>query len=527
VSRPGQAITPDRTPSIVLVLMDDVSTDLVQTMPQALDMAREGASWQHSYVVDSLCCVSRSSLLTGQYPHQTGVLTNTANTPNDVGPLGGWEAFTAHGNEQRAVNVRLQEAGWTTGYVGKFLNQYEPVAGVAPPVPPGWTEWMPVFGDAYDGWDFTVMDADTDGTVVEHVDAPPARATGAAKDAAYAGTVVADLAVDFVREHRDDAEPYFLTVATYGSHSRLGSVPHYPGDPGFPPAYADRPGPGRAGNCGAVRCAALTTDDLPGFGDDQGDNAPLRLDGTPAPQWRPPPVPVDPSTAAFTLRSRAQMAQSIDRMVAELRATVGPDTYVVLTSDNGFHVDQHGLGRGKGTPFDSDVRVPLLVTGPGVEPGPRPAVVSDLDLAPTLEELAGLLPADYRSGTSLVPALLDRARDRRRYTFFEHTWARSLALDPDAAYAGGTMDLIPSYLAVRSRNALLVRLDLDPSWEGVDHAYELYDYRDAGWERTNAVADPDLRPLRDRLLERLEAFEGCLGVTREDAVPARCRRLTG
>ena len=134
---PGQRLVPDRTPSIVLVLMDDATTDLVQTMPQARAMARDGASWEHSYVVDSLCCVSRSSLLTGQYPHQTGVLTNTANTPNPVGPLGGWEAFEAHGNAERAVNVRLQRAGWTTGYVGKFLNQYELGARWDAPGPAG------------------------------------------------------------------------------------------------------------------------------------------------------------------------------------------------------------------------------------------------------------------------------------------------------------------------------------------------------------------------------------------------------
>ena len=75
----------------------------------------------------------------------------------------------------------------------------------------------------------------------------------------------------------------------------------------------------------------------------------------------------------------------------------------MLTSDNGFHLGQNGLGRGKGTPYDTDVRVPLLVTGPGVVPGTRQEVTSNIDLAPTFEELAGLAPAPYRSGLSLVP----------------------------------------------------------------------------------------------------------------------------
>ena len=61
-----------------MVLMDDFSMDLVQTMRSMRQMKRAGASYSHAFVVDSLCCVSRSSLFTGQYPHQTGVRTNTS-----------------------------------------------------------------------------------------------------------------------------------------------------------------------------------------------------------------------------------------------------------------------------------------------------------------------------------------------------------------------------------------------------------------------------------------------------------------
>ena len=143
-----------RRPSIVLVLMDDFSLDLVDTMRAAETMRRAGADYAHAFVVDSLCCVSRASLLTGQYPHQTGVLTNTANTPNPVGPVGGWEAFEAYGNEERSFPVRLQQHGYTTGFVGKFLNQYEIHDGVAPPAPPGWDDWRVLFGGAYQGWGF-------------------------------------------------------------------------------------------------------------------------------------------------------------------------------------------------------------------------------------------------------------------------------------------------------------------------------------------------------------------------------------
>ena len=115
------------------------------------------------------------------------------------------------------------------------------------------------------------------------------------------------------------------------------------------------------------------------------------------------------------------MAQSADRLVSRILRSVGPDTYVVLTSDNGFHLGQNGMGRGKGTPYDTDVRVPLLVTGPGVVPGKRREVTSNIDLAPTFEELAGLPPVPYRSGVSLVPTLGQPQLVRRSYAFLEHT----------------------------------------------------------------------------------------------------------
>ncbi|QZY28998.1 sulfatase-like hydrolase/transferase [Nocardioides coralli] len=520
----GADLRPADRPDIVLVLMDDVSVELVRTMRQAAEMAREGASYEHSYVVDSLCCVSRASLLTGQYPHQTGVRTNTANTPNLVGPLGGFEAFATYGNEERSVNVRLQDAGYTTGYIGKFLNQYD---GWPDEVPPGWSDWQAVHASAYDGWGFDITESTDGGEAFStYVPTPPEWTSPEEKDAAYVGTVIADRALAFIREHRDDEAPYFLTVAPYAAHSRVGPEGAYPDEPVFPPAFRDRASEGRPGNCGTVPCSALGLADLPGYADDQSDNAPRWADGRRAPQWRPAETVLTPRGAVATLRRRAQMVQSIDRMLRDIRRAVGRDTYVVLTSDNGFHIGQHRLERGKGTPFTSDVRVPLLVTGPGVGAGVRREVVSNLDLAPTVEELAGLRPARFRSGVSLVPTLRDRDLERRRFTFFEHTWARSLGTDPDAFYAGGTMDLIPSYVAVRSRDALLVRFDLDPSWDGVEHAYELYDYGAVGWERTNAYADPRRRATLALLTRKLAAFDRCATVTGDTPVPPRCRRLT-
>ena len=507
-------------PNIVVVMLDDFSMDLVQTMRSVQRMRKAGASYPHSFVTDSLCCVSRSSFFTGQYPHQTGVRTNTSNQGASM--LGGWPAFDTHGNPERAFNVRLQQAGYTTGFVGKFLNEYEWAPGRAlPPVVPGWSTFNTVFGSAYDGWDFASTSVVDQRMQVTQHPAPPASASGAVKDRAYAGTVIADRAMDFLTRGEAADAPYFLEVALYAPHNRTQPQGYYPGDPLFPPMFRDRAG---ERSCGRVACSKLTVDDLPGFGDDRADNRPRTAGGRKARAWNTGatlPAPV----AVRDLRDRARMAQSADRLVTRILRTVGPDTYVVLTSDNGFHLGQNGLGRGKGTPYDTDVRVPLLVTGPGVVPGPRREVTSNIDLAPTFEELAGLVPAPFRSGTSLVPTLTQPALARRSYAFLEHTQQTLTGGDPDAAFSGSELDRIPSYTAVRSRTALLVRLDLDPRPGKTSWGYEFYNYRRGAFEKKNNVANPKRRDEVAVLMAKLAAFDGCREKG-DQPVSEACRTVT-
>ena len=134
------------------------------------------------------------------------------------------------------------------------------------------------------------------------------------------------------------------------------------------------------------------------------------------------------------------MAQSADRTVQRILASVDDNTYVVLTSDNGFHLGQNGLGRGKGTPYDTDVRVPLLVIGPGVVPGSAPEVTSPTS---TSRRPSRSSPGSHRSPTAFGASL--RADLRRpgagtpqSYVFLEHTAQTLTSNDPDAAFNGAS-----------------------------------------------------------------------------------------
>ena len=122
-TRPGQAppeIEPGARsahPNIVFVLTDDLSLDLLPYMPQVQALETRGLTFDDYFVSDSLCCPSRASIFTGDFPHDTGVFDN-------VGPQGGFDDFYARDEQDRSFNVALQRAGYRTALMGKYLNGY-------------------------------------------------------------------------------------------------------------------------------------------------------------------------------------------------------------------------------------------------------------------------------------------------------------------------------------------------------------------------------------------------------------------
>ena len=125
-------------PNIVFVLTDDLSMNLVQFMPHVLQMEKDGVTFDNYFVTDSLCCPSRSSIFTGNFPHTTGIFKNQ-------GEDGGYLAFVGFGHERSTFAIPLWSAGYRTAMMGKYLNGYKPERN-APAV--GWTvvgrrwEWV-------------------------------------------------------------------------------------------------------------------------------------------------------------------------------------------------------------------------------------------------------------------------------------------------------------------------------------------------------------------------------------------------
>ena len=219
---PRDLVTPTR-PNIVFVLTDDLSMNLLRYMPHVKAMQRDGLTFKNYFVSDSLCCPSRSSIFTGNFPHDTDVFSN-------VGRRGGFREFYDRGEEQHTFATALQNAGYRTAMMGKYLNGYGQQKGSVPGlpytyVPPGWSEWD-VAGWGYREFNYSLND---NGEMQQYGSEP--------KD--YLTDVLARKGVDFIDSSAATGQPFFLELAAFAPHFPYTPAPRDADD--FPGLQAPHP----------------------------------------------------------------------------------------------------------------------------------------------------------------------------------------------------------------------------------------------------------------------------------------------
>jgi N-acetylglucosamine-6-sulfatase len=432
-------------PNIVLIVTDDMAAADLDHMPRVRSLiADRGLSFTRAFVTDSVCTPSRASIFTGRYAHNHGALDN-------VPPLGGFKKFREDGREAVTFALWLQAAGYRTALVGKYLNGYP-----GPDrryVPPGWDEWFGLFfPEPY--YDYL---ANHGGRLERHGEEP--------ED--YQTDVLAARAADFVaRPPAGERRPFLLYLAPHAPHQPDRPAPRH--DTAFAGLRAPRP---------------------PSFDEEDVSAKP----GWVRAQPRLSPEVVERIDDLYRRRLQTLLAvdEMVERLVQALAARGELDsTYLWLTSDNGFQLGAHRLDHGKGDAYEESIRVPLVVRGPGVPPGERTEPVLNIDLAPTLAELAGTPAAAGVDGRSLVPLLHGRTPPGR--------WRTDFLVEHWTADEGG----IPPYAALRSDDSLYV--------EYPEGERELYDLRRDPFEMHNAYATATAAR-RDRLARRLAALKACAG----------------
>jgi len=439
-------------PNIVVVLTDDQDVASLRAMPTVRRrIGRRGVRFANAFTAVPLCCPSRASLLTGRYPHNHGVISN-------LPPRGGYPRL----DHERTLATWLADAGYRTGWIGKYLNGYgNPAVGTDPlEIPPGWDVWrVPVDHTELQMYGYRLNE---NGRLRDY----------GAEPRDYQTDVLARKATRFVARSAADGEPFLLVVSTLAPH-RESELTLDPGAPRNP-----RPAPRHDGAFAGEELPLPPSYNEPDVADKPADAVPEA------------PLGADELAAIDTRhRSRLESLLAVDELVGDLldelrRSDELERTLVVFTSDQGQQLGEHRL-TSKLQPYDESLRVPLLIKGPGVPEGEvRRAVTANVDLAPTFAELAGADPDVELDGTSLVPAIADddALRDRT---------------------------VLARYVARRGFAAVL-----GERWVYLERkggGTELYDLRRDPHQLDNAVADPAQAARVERLAARLRELRRCAG----------------
>ena len=395
---PSDDAPPDDRPNVIVVLTDDQGWDTLDAMPwlrTQIDRPESGwVSFPLAFATSPLCCPARASLLTGQYPRHTGVVRNEDGARFD---------------ESQTLATWLQDAGYHTGLVGKYLNGYP--FGRLPYVPAGWDRSVakPNQNNATVYRDFDVVDQGS-----------PLHVSNG-----YATDWLAERAIGFIRTSPPD-QPFFLLFAP--------SAPHEPWVP------ADR-------DVGAAE--GLTIEEPP--------NVVGALRGAPA--WvRALPAPSAAQRAVWLdeRRRERETLMAVDDAIRSIVVTLGDrleNSVILLLSDHGYSYGEHRW-RGKRCPYEACVRIPFVVHAPNGPVDPDDAIVSTVDIAPTVLSLAGVPE----------PAEIDGVGFAHRLGV-----SSTLVPAPEAVYlewAGGND--VPPWEAVRTRDLKLIRYG-----DGTEELYDL------------------------------------------------------
>lgn len=446
-AQPQPAVEPDPRPNVVLIVTDDQPPGSFPHEPPAMpklqamveDPADHWIVFPNAFVSTPLCCPSRAAILTGRSDLRTGVRTNLdGDRFDDSDTLATW----------------LHDAGYRTALIGKYLNGY-PFAGV-PLVPPGWDRWLAkrqgAQATAY--YEHELLDAG--------FPRPAGRAPGD-----YLTDVLARAAVGFVREAPAD-RPFFLMVTP--------TAPHRPWTPA----------PRHAGALAGLRLA-----EPPSLGEEDVSDKPAWVRAL-------PPLGAERRSQLAGIRVRSfETLRAVDDLVAAVVEALAERgllerTVIVFLTDNGLSIGEHRW-LGKTCPYEECIRTPFLVRYPGAWPREEPMLVSNLDLAPTIAELAGVQPASSVDGRSLVPLLEGLPAERPSGLFLD--------------YVGDAR--VPGWSAVRTETFLYV--------EYVTGERELYDLGGAlgapdAFQLENRVEDPAYAAVVRQLAAEL-------ALLREDATP--------
>ncbi len=418
----SSAVPPERgsaEKNVLLVITDDQPYRSSLERMEAVN-ALDAVRFEEAFTNNPLCCPSRATMLTGRYDHHTRVTTNdTGHRLDDSSTLATW----------------FDDAGYRTGLFGKYLNGY-PFERGPEFVPPGWDEWHAFMEDGF-----------TDDGYYNYALSENGKAVRYGSDAAdYSTDVLAGKVEQFVASSQ---ERFFAVLSVTAPHKPATPAPRHEG--------------------------MFATEEV---------ELPLNFNriGSRPVRWVERLHPQDPEVVKNFIRRQWETLEAVDEAVGSVvdrLEEIGElqQTVIVYISDNGLSLGSHRWPR-KTCGYDECGHVPMLIAAPGIPGRTEDALVSNVDLAPTLADLAGI-PSPEVDGESLAPIMSESSASLKRPVLLHNVLA-SEHLNA------------PTYRGVRTRRwKLIVYTD---SGERA-----LYDLRSDPFELRNLAAKPHMRPHIQRL----------------------------
>ena len=364
-------------PNVIVIDTDDMNQSDIPIMRNTLSLlGAQGTTFANSYVSYPLCCPSRATFLTGQYAHNTGVLTD--------------QRFTDL-NSSNTLAVWLRRARYRTAMVGKYLNGYGVVNRRQ--VPPGWSRWFALTGGTEQHRYGYLLNEN--GKVHKY----------SRKPSNYIDYTLDSKVNGLLKQWTISPKPFFIYYNPNNPHGESGTPYWSTRDPEPAPQYL-----GALGNATAPR--------PPNFDEPDVSDKPQAI--------RDLPRLSDADLADINRRylGRQESLLSVDDEVGRIVNLVQKygdisKTFFIFTSDNGLMMGAHRI-EFKDYLYEEAERVPLIIRGPGVPQNTvRDQLAANVDLAPTIEAVTGAQPGLPQDGINLMPLIQDPSVGTNRSLLLE------------------------------------------------------------------------------------------------------------
>lgn len=445
-------------PNVVVILTDDQTLESMRVMTRTNALlGDEGTTFSNFVTSFPLCCPSRATFLTGQYAFNHGVIDN-------IGERGGYYAL----DNINTLAVWLQRAGYSTSMVGHYLYTY----GARSPteIPPGWDDWfVTIHPSTFKYFNYNVND---NGEVVHYGNRP--------QD--YQTDVQADRAVSEIERLAARDRPFFLNLWTLAPHVEKPEV--------APNTIAEVTSVPAPRHDHTLTAEPWGPDQTPSYDEEDVSDKPLFVAGRDQ-MFVTTRISVQ-NHYQRALESLLAVDEAVDRMVTALEDAGELDnTVIVFWSDNGLLQGEHRIRDTKTVPYEEGIHVPLIIRGPGFAAGATaPQLTANIDLAPTILDVAGVDGSLEMDGESLLPPAGDPDPPPDDRVIYIQNGPQQNAAIP---HFDGVR--VPGYTYVEYLTGFV----------------ELYDLAADPYQLSNLAGEPSYAELEDRLAGILRQVRDCHG----------------